>query len=37
VKSGYRMKPLVRAIVKSDAYRKSNNLASGVWRGGGRQ
>jgi hypothetical protein len=32
VRSGYKMKSLVRAIVRSDAYRKSNNLASTAWR-----
>ena len=32
-KDGYRMRPLVRAILKSDAYRRSNNLDSSVWRG----
>ena len=35
-KGGYRMKPLVRAILRSDAYRKSNNLSSTTWRGGGQ-
>ncbi len=34
VGSGYRMKALVRAIVRSDAYRRSNNLGSTTWRGG---
>jgi hypothetical protein len=33
-KGGYRMRALVRAIVRSDAYRKSNNLSSTTWRGG---
>ncbi len=36
VGSGYRMKSLVRAIVHSDAYRRSNNLGSTTWRGGGQ-
>jgi Protein of unknown function (DUF1585) len=35
-KDGYRMRPLVRAILKSDAYRRSNNLDSSVWRGGAK-
>ena len=34
VKSGYRMRPLVRALVRSPAYRKSNNMASQTWREG---
>jgi hypothetical protein len=34
VRSGFRMRSIVKAIVLSDAYRKSNNLASGTWRGG---
>ena len=33
VSSGYRMRSLVRSIVKSDAYRTSNNLSSSEWRG----
>jgi Protein of unknown function (DUF1585)/Protein of unknown function (DUF1549) len=33
VRSGYRMRALVRAIVRSDEYGRSNNLASEVWRG----
>jgi hypothetical protein len=36
VQSGYRPKALVRAIVRSDAYRRSNNLSSTTWRGGPR-
>ena len=32
VRSGYRMKALVRAIMKSDEYRRSNNLSSTTWR-----
>lgn len=36
VGAGYRMKALVRAIVRSDAYRKSNNLGSTTWRGDAR-
>jgi hypothetical protein len=30
------MKALVRAIVRSDEYRRSNNLSSTTWRGGGK-
>ena len=33
-RSGYRMKALVRAILLSDAYRKSNDASSEAWRGG---
>jgi hypothetical protein len=36
VSSGYRMKALVRAILHSDDYRRSNNLGSTTWRGGGK-
>ena len=36
VNSGYRMKSLVRSIVKSDAYRAANNLLSNAWRGGAK-
>ncbi len=32
VASGYRMRSLMRAIVKSDAYRAANNLSSSQWR-----
>jgi hypothetical protein len=32
--SGYRMKALVKAIVRSDAYRRANDLGSTTWRGG---
>jgi hypothetical protein len=32
-KDGYRMRPLVRSLLKSGAYRRANNLDSGVWRG----
>ncbi|MDB4928768.1 MAG: hypothetical protein JWM10_1252 [Myxococcaceae bacterium] len=32
--NGYRMRPLVRALVRADAYRNANNLASGAWREG---
>ena len=35
-KDGYRMRPLVRAILKSDTYRRANNLDSSVWRGGAK-
>jgi hypothetical protein len=33
VRSGFRMKALVRGILSSDAYRRSNNLSSTTWRG----
>ena len=38
VSGGYKMKPLVRALVKSSAYQHANNLSSSVWRkdGGGQ-
>ena len=36
VGSGYRMKALVKAIVRSDAYRRSNDLSSSTWRGDAR-
>lgn len=32
LKEGYRMRPLVRALVKSKAYREANDLASDAWR-----
>ena len=32
VTSGYRIRPLLRAIVTSSAYRTTNNLASDAWR-----
>lgn len=35
VASGYRMRSLVRALVRSDAYRSANNLSSAAWRAGG--
>ncbi|HEY8088441.1 MAG TPA: DUF1585 domain-containing protein [Polyangiaceae bacterium] len=35
VRSGYHMRALVRALVRSDAYRRANNLSSTTWRGGG--
>jgi hypothetical protein len=35
VKSGYRMREVVRGIVRSDSYRKANNLSSTTWRTGG--
>lgn len=31
---GFRMRGLVRALVRTDAYRNANNLASGAWREG---
>jgi hypothetical protein len=34
VKSGYRMRTLVKDIVRSDTYRRANNLSSTTWRGG---
>jgi len=33
VKSGYRMRTLVKGIVRSDSYRKANNMSSTTWRG----
>ncbi len=33
VTSGYRMRALVRALVRSDTYGKSNNESSSIWRG----
>jgi hypothetical protein len=36
VRSGFHMKALVRAIIRSDEYRRSNNLSSTTWRGGAR-
>jgi hypothetical protein len=35
-KDGYRMRPLVRAILRSAAYRKANNLDSSAWRAGAK-
>lgn len=35
--SGMRMRTLVRELVQSDAYRRSNNLTSSAWRTGGAQ
>ncbi len=32
---GYRMRGMVRTLVRADAYRHANNLASGAWREGG--
>ncbi len=32
VESGYRLRPLVRALVKADAYKTANNLSSELWR-----
>jgi len=32
VKSGYRMRALVRALVRADVYRRANNLRSDEWR-----
>jgi hypothetical protein len=36
VRSGFHMKTLVRGIVRSDEYRRSNNLSSTAWRAGSR-
>jgi hypothetical protein len=33
VKSGYRMRTVVKGIVRSNTYRQSNNLSSTTWRG----
>lgn len=35
VDGGYRIKPLVRALVRAAAYRHANNLSSAAWREGG--
>lgn len=35
VDSGYKMRALVRALVRSDAYKRANNMSSNVWRSGG--
>jgi hypothetical protein len=35
VLSGYRIRALVAALVRSEAYREANNLSSNVWRSGG--
>ena len=32
--NNYSMRALVRTLVRADAYRAANNLASGVWREG---
>jgi hypothetical protein len=32
VEGGYRIRPLLRAIVTSKAYSSTNNLASSLWR-----
>lgn len=37
VDGGYKMKPLVRALVTAEAYRNANNLSSDAWRNGGAQ
>ena len=34
VESGYRVKPLVKVLLKSQQYRSANNLTSTVWRNG---
>jgi len=34
VKSGYRMRELVKNVVRSSSYQKANNLSSSSWRGG---
>jgi hypothetical protein len=33
--SGYKLRALVRALVRSDAYKRANNMSSNVWRSGG--
>lgn len=33
--SGFKMRALVRALVRSDAYKRANNMSSNVWRSGG--
>jgi hypothetical protein len=35
VENGFRMRAMVRALLKADAYRKANNLSSDAWREGG--
>lgn len=35
VDGGYRLRAMVRALVKADAYRRANNLTSDAWRDGG--
>lgn len=37
VDGGYRMKALVRALVRAEAYRDANNLTPSAWRDGGGQ
>lgn len=37
VEGNYRMKPLVRELVRAAAYRDANNLSSAAWRNGGSQ
>jgi hypothetical protein len=37
VKSGFRMRALVRSLVRSSAYRKSNNESSASWRTDGTE
>jgi hypothetical protein len=34
VEGGYRVKPLVKVLLKSQQYRSANNLSSTVWRSG---
>lgn len=34
--NGFRARPMVKALLNSKAYRSANNLASGVWRNGGK-
>ncbi len=36
VQGGYRIRPLVKVLLNSSAYRSANNLTSAVWRNGGR-
>jgi hypothetical protein len=36
VKEGFRMRPLVRALVRTSAYRAANDLSSDIWREGSK-
>jgi hypothetical protein len=33
--NGFKLRSLVRALVRSDAYKRANNMSSAVWRSGG--
>lgn len=37
VNGGYKLRALVAALVRSDAYRRANNLSGDTWRSGGAQ